>query len=132
MPRDVIVTCAITGSADTVGKHPAIPVTPEEIANSAIGAAQAGAPIVHIHVRDPATGKPSMALEHSREVVERIRGSGTGVIINLTTGPGGRYIPSPEKPSVAAPGSTLTTPEERVRHIQALRPEICTLDIATM
>jgi uncharacterized protein (DUF849 family) len=132
MPREVIVTCAVTGSADTVGKHPAIPVTPEEIANSAIGAAKAGAAIVHIHVRDPQTGKPSMALEHYREVVERIRGSGTDVIINLTTGPGGRYIPSPEKPSIGAPGTTLALPEERVRHVQELRPEICTLDLATM
>jgi uncharacterized protein (DUF849 family) len=85
MSREVIITCAITGAAETVGKHPAIPVTPEEIATSAIEAAKAGATIVHIHVRDPQTGKQSRALAHYREVVERIRGSGTDVIINLTT-----------------------------------------------
>jgi uncharacterized protein (DUF849 family) len=132
MSREVIITCAITGSADTVGKHPAIPVTPEQIATSAIEAARAGATIVHIHVRDPQTGKPSRELAHYREVVERIRGSGTDVIINLTTGPGANYFPSDENPAVGGPGTTLSRPEERVRHIQELRPEICTLDLATL
>ena len=82
--------------------------------------------------RRQATGKPSRELAHYREVVERIRDSGTDVIVNLTTGPGGRYIPSAEKPSVGGPGTTLAPPEERVRHIQELRPELCTLDLATM
>ncbi|MGP0089213.1 MAG: 3-keto-5-aminohexanoate cleavage protein [Xanthobacteraceae bacterium] len=132
MSRDIIITCAITGSADTVGKHPAIPVTPAQIATSAIEAAQAGATIVHIHVRDPQTGKPSRELAHYREVVERIRGSGTDVIINLTTGPGANYFPSEEDPAIGGPGTTLSRPEERVRHIQELRPEICTLDVATL
>jgi len=76
MGRDVIISCAITGGADTVGKHPAIPVTPEQIATSSLEAAKAGAAIVHIHVRDPATGKASRELAHYRETVERIRGSG--------------------------------------------------------
>ncbi len=132
MSREVIISCAITGAADTVGKHPAIPVTPEEIATSAIEAAKAGAAIVHIHVRDPQTGKPSRELIHYREVVERVRGSGTDVIINLTGGPGANYFPSEENPAVGGPGTTLSRPEERVRHIQELRPEICTLDVATL
>ena len=98
--RQVIVTCAITGGGDTVGKHPAIPVTPEQIAGSALEAAQSGAAIVHIHVRDPKTGKPSSKLELYREVVDRIRAVNTDVIINLTTGAGARFIPSDENPAV--------------------------------
>jgi len=132
MGRDVIVSCAITGSADTVGKHPAIPVTPEQIATSSIEAAKAGAAIVHIHVRDPATGQASREIRLYTDVVERIRASNVDVIINLTSGPGGVYFPSQENPAVGGPGTTLSRPEERVRHIQELRPEICTLDVATL
>ena len=130
--RRVIITCAITGGGDTVGKHPAIPVTPEQIANSALEAAQAGAAIVHIHVRDPKTGKPSSKLELYREVMDRIRIVNADIIINLTTGAGARYIPSEENPAVGGAGTTLMSPEARVRHVQELRPEICTLDITTM
>ena len=130
--RRVIITCAITGGGDTVGKHPAIPVTPEQIANSALEAAQAGASIVHIHVRDPKTGKPSSKLELYREVMDRIRIVNADIIINLTTGAGARYIPSDENPAVGGAGTTLMGPEARVRHVQELRPEICTLDITTM
>ena len=132
MARPVIITCAVTGGADTVGKHPAIPVTPAEIATAAIEAAKAGAAIAHIHVRDPKTGKPSMELDLYREVVERIRESETDVVINLTTGAGARYIPSDNDPAVGGPGTTMATPDNRVVHIQKLRPEICSLDIATM
>ncbi len=132
MGRDVIISCALTGAADTVGKHPAIPVTPEQIATAAIEAAKAGAAIVHIHVRDPATGKASRELAHYRETVERIRASSVDVIINLTTGPGATFFPSEDNPAVGGPGTTLSRPQERVRHIQELRPEICTLDIATL
>ncbi len=132
MSRDVIITCAITGAADTVGKHPAIPVTPEQIANSSIEAAKAGAAIVHIHVRDPSTGKASRELAHYREVMDRIRASGTDVIINLTTGPGAIYIPSEDNPAVGGPGTTLSRPEARVQHIRELQPEVCTLDVATL
>ena len=130
--RRVIITCAITGGGDTVGKHPAIPVTPDQIANSALEAAQAGAAIVHIHVRDPKTGKPSSKLELYREVMDRIRIVNADIIINLTTGAGARYIPSEENPAVGGTGTTLMSPEARVRHVQELRPEICTLDITTM
>jgi uncharacterized protein (DUF849 family) len=132
MARPVIITCAVTGGADTVGKHPAIPVTPEEIATASIEAAKAGAAIAHIHVRDPKTGQGSMEFDLYREVVERIRDSGTDVIINLTTGAGARYIPSDNDPAVGGPGTTMATPDNRVVHIQKLKPEICSLDIATM
>ena len=132
MGRPVIITCAVTGGADTVDKHPAIPVTPAEIATASIEAAKAGAAIAHIHVRDPKTGKGSMEFDLYREVVERIRDSGTDVIINLTTGAGARYVPSDNDPNVGGPGSTMATPENRVVHIQKLKPEICSLDIATM
>jgi uncharacterized protein (DUF849 family) len=130
--RQIIVTCAITGGGDTVGKHPAIPVTPEQIATSALEAAAEGAAIVHCHVRDPQTGRPSVRLELYREVVERIRAANEEVIINLTTGAGARFIPGKKNPGVGGEGTTLMTPEVRVRHVQALRPEICTLDITTM
>lgn len=130
--RSTIVTCAITGGGDTVGKHPAIPVTPEQIATSALEAAQEGAAIVHIHVRDPQTGKPSSKLEHYREVVERIRAKNGDVIVNLTTGAGARFIPGKDNPAIGGEGTTLMGPEARARHILELRPEICTLDITTM
>src|SRR5271170_3890093 len=126
MARSIIVSCAVTG-----GKHPAIPVTPAQIAQSAIEAAGAGAAIVHIHVRDPATGKPSLDGALYREVTERIRDSGTDVIINLTTRPGARYIPSDDDPAVGAAGSTVKTPDFRTQHIADLRPEICSLDVGT-
>src|ERR671917_2814896 len=118
--REVIVTCPVSGAGDTTDKHPGLPITPAQIADAAIEAAKAGAAIAHIHVRDPETGAPSMALEHYRDVVERIRASDTDLIINLTTGPGGRFIPSDDDPKVAAPGSTLVRPERRVEHVVAL------------
>ena len=132
MNREVIITCAVTGGGDTTGKSPHVPITPEQIANSALEAASAGAAIVHIHVREPDTGKPSMRLELYRETMERIRARNSDVIINLTTGAGGRYIPSNDDPARGGEGTTMRNPEARVRHIQELRPEICTLDIATM
>lgn len=132
MASKTIITCAVTGSITKPEQHPDLPITPRQIADAAIGAARAGAAIVHIHVRDPASGAPSMDLELYREVVERIRSSDTDLIINLTTGPGGRFIPSDDDPKVAAPGSNLMPPERRVEHVIALRPEICSLDLNTM
>jgi uncharacterized protein (DUF849 family) len=111
---------------------PYLPITPEQIADACLGAAEAGAAIVHIHVRDPATGKPSMELAYYREVVERIRGRNTSLVLNITTGPGGRFAPSEHDPKIAGPGTTLMVPEKRVEHISILRPEICTLDLNTM
>jgi Uncharacterized conserved protein len=132
MQRKVMIACAVTGSADTPGRNPAVPVTPAQIAASAIDAAKAGAAIVHIHVRDPQTTRPSMDPALYREVVERIRASGTDVLINLTTGPGARFIPGVDEPLKAAPGSTLSLPAERVRHVVELAPEICSLDMGSM
>ena len=132
MQDKVIITCAITGNIVKPEQHPALPVTPAQIADASLEAAEAGASVVHIHVRDPATGKPSMELDHYREVMERIRASNRELVINLTTGPGGRFIPSEDDPRVAAPGSTLMAPEKRVAHIVALKPDICTLDLNTM
>jgi len=130
--RPVILTCAITGGGDTVGKHPAIPVTPRQIATSALEAAQAGAAIVHIHVRNPETGSPSSKLEYYQEAVERIRADNADVVINLTTGAGARFIPSEDNPAAGGKGTTLMGPQDRTRHVEALKPEICTLDITTM
>ncbi len=130
-PR-VVVTCALTGSADTVAKNPAVPVTPEQIARSAIEAWRAGAAIVHIHVRDPASGKPSRDTALYRDVVERIKRSGSDVIINLTTGPGARFVPGEQDPRQPGTGTTLAPPAERVAHVIELKPEICSLDMGSM
>ncbi|MBI4623698.1 MAG: 3-keto-5-aminohexanoate cleavage protein [Verrucomicrobia bacterium] len=130
--KPTILTCAVTGSFPTREQNPALPVTPAKIAEACIGAAKAGAAICHIHVRDPETGRPSMKLEYYREVVKRLRASEVDLIINLTTGPGGRFIPSDDDPAKAAPGTVLTTPEIRTEHVVELKPEICTLDLNTM
>lgn len=132
MQRKVMISCAVTGSADTPAKNPAVPVTPQQIAASALDAAKAGAAIVHIHVRDPQTTRPSMDIAHYREVVERIRGSGSNVLVNLTTGPGARFVPGAEDPLKPAPGTTLRPPQERVRHVVELKPDICSLDMGSM
>ena len=130
--KPTILTCAVTGTFPTREQNPNLPVTPAEIADQCIGAAKAGAAVCHIHVRDPATGKPSMKLEYYREVVQRLRSSGTDMLINLTTGPGGRFVPSDDDPSKAGPGSALTTPEIRTEHIVELKPDLCSLDLNTM
>jgi uncharacterized protein (DUF849 family) len=127
-----MISCAVTGSADSVGKNPAVPVTPEQIAASAIDAAKAGAAIVHIHVRDPNTALPSMDGALYAEVVDRIRSSGTDVVVNLTTGPGGRFAPDMADPMKPGAGTTLRTPRQRVQHVLDLRPEICSLDMGSM
>jgi uncharacterized protein (DUF849 family) len=132
MSRKVVITSALTGSQDTCAKNPAIPATPEEIATSAIDAAKAGAAIVHIHVRDPETKLASMDEALYAEVVERIKDNGIDVIINLTTGPGARFLPGKDDPAVADPSTSLKSPADRVVHIQSLKPPICTLDVATL
>ena len=132
MTARTVITCAVTGNIVTRAQHPGLPVTPQEIATAAVEAAAAGAAIAHIHVRDPATGRPSMSLAHYREVVDRIRDSGVDVLINLTTGEGGRFVPSEDDPRVAGPGTTLCHPERRVEHVVALRPDMCSLDLNTM
>ena len=132
MSTKTIITCAVTGSITRPDQHPGLPITPKEIADSAINAAKAGAAVAHIHVRDPETGAPSMKLDLYREVVDRIRDNDTDLVINLTGGPGSRFIPSEDDPRLAAEGSTLMDPEKRIEHIVTLKPEICTLDFNTM
>ncbi|HXA18462.1 MAG TPA: 3-keto-5-aminohexanoate cleavage protein [Thermoanaerobaculia bacterium] len=132
-PRDkVIITCAVTGNLTTPEQTPYLPITPQQIADACLGAADAGAAIVHIHVRDPLTGRPSMLLDHYVDVVQRIRARNPELILNITTGPGGRFVPSADDPKVAAEGTTLMLPEKRVEHIAVLRPDICTIDLNTM
>jgi uncharacterized protein (DUF849 family) len=132
-PRNkIFITCAVTGNLTTPDQTPHLPITPEQIADACLGAAEAGAAVVHIHVREPDTGKPSMELGYYRDVVERIRTRNSQLILNITTGPGGRFVPSADEPRIAAPGTTLMAPEKRVEHIAVLRPEICTIDLNTM
>ncbi len=133
MNNEVFITCAITGSGDTVGKHPAIPVTPKQIAAAAIEAAKAGAAIAHCHVRDLETGQGSRDVNLYREVVERIREADTDVIINLTAGMGGDlYIGADADPTQFGAGTDLVDPLERLAHVEALLPEICTLDCGSL
>jgi uncharacterized protein (DUF849 family) len=130
--QKVIITCAITGNLTKPEQSPYLPITPQQIADSALEAAEAGAAIAHIHVRDPETGRPSMSIDLYRDVMDRIRTRNKSLVINLTTGPGGRFVPSEEDPKVAAPGTTLMLPEKRVEHVELLKPDICTLDLNTM
>ena len=132
MSQKTFLTCAVTGNITTPDQTPHLPVTPAQIADECLAAAQAGAAAVHIHVRDPKTGKPSMELELYREVFDKVRRANPELIINLTTGPGGRFIPSVDDPRVAAPGSTLVQPEKRVEHVRVLKPDVCSLDLNTM
>ena len=132
MNNEVIVTCAVTGAGDTLGKHPEVPVTPEQISNAAIAAAKAGASVAHVHVRDPETGLGSRDVNLFKEVVERIRDSETDVVINLTAGMGGDWVPSEENPSMPGPGTDMIGPEERLAHVKEIHPEICSLDCGTM
>jgi len=131
---NAFITCAVTGSGNTVGKHPAIPVTPEQIATAAIEAAKAGAAIAHIHVRDPETGMGCRDPRLFAEVVERIRDSDTDVVINTTAGMGGDMVfGSGENPLPPDPdGTDMAGPLERLAHVEQLLPEICTLDCGTM
>lgn len=132
MGRKTILTCAVTGNITTRAQHPQLPITPAEIATAAIEAGKAGAAVAHIHARDPRTERGSMDTLLFTEIVSRIREAGSDIILNLSTGEGGRFVPGETEPALAGPGTTLTTPERRVAHVEALRPEICTLDLNTM
>jgi 3-dehydrocarnitine:acetyl-CoA trimethylamine transferase len=131
---DVFITCAVTGAGDTAGRSPLVPVSPEQIAQSAIEAARAGAAIAHIHVRDPETGRGGRDPRLFRDVVERVRAADVDVVLNLTAGMGGDLVlggedaPLPHDPA----GTDMAGAEERLRHVAELRPEICTLDCGTM
>lgn len=127
------ITCAVTGAGDRASRHPGLPVTPEQIADAALEAAATGAAIVHIHVRDPETKRGSRRLDLYREVVQRIRASGTDVLINLTTGMGGDLIVGQAgAQDTPVAGSDFVGPEERLEHVVDLRPDICTLDCGSM
>lgn len=126
------ITCAITGSGASQGVHPDLPITPEQIANSAIEAAKAGAAIVHCHVREPETGVPSRRVDLYREVVDRIRASGENVIVNLTTGMGGDLLIGPNGTDTPLEGSDLVGPDERIAHLHDTLPDICTLDCGSL
>ncbi len=132
MLEKVVITCAVTGNLTTRDQHPGLPVTPEEIANAALEAAEAGAAVAHIHVRDPATGVPSMEVALYAEAVKLIRARNRELILNLTSGPGGRFQPSEDNPRIAGPRTTLMIPEKRVEHIALIKPDISTLDLNTM
>ncbi len=133
MNREVFITCAVTGSGGTQDRSPHVPRSPQQIADSALDAARAGAAIVHCHVRDPETGAPSRDLALYREVTERIRASDTDVVLNLTAGMGGDIIfGGPEAPLPTAKGTDMAGATERVAHIADCLPEICTLDCGTM
>lgn len=131
MSQEVIVTCAVTGGHNNFQKHPDYPITPAQIADSCLAARNAGASIVHIHVRDPDTGTRSGDPSLFREVTQRIRDAGSDVLINLTTSEGARFIPGDDDPKVGGPGTTLKKPLERLVHVEELRPDICTLDVGT-
>jgi uncharacterized protein (DUF849 family) len=126
-----ILTVAVTGNLTTVQQHPGLPCTPEQIATACLESAKTGAAVAHIHVRYP-DGRPSMEIEHYREVVNRIRDKNSDLIINLTTGPGGRFVPSKDDPRIAGPGTSILHPLKRVEHIVELKPDIATLDLNTM
>ena len=133
MNKDVIISCAVTGSGDTVGKHPEIPVTPKQIADAAIEAASAGAAIAHIHVRDPETGKGSRDKELYKEVVSRIKDNGIDVIINLTSGMGGDIEIGPENNLLKfGPNTDFVNALERLSHVEEILPDICSLDCGTL
>ena len=131
--REVFITCAVTGSGSTQDRSHYVPRSPKDIADSAINAARAGAAIVHCHVRDPETGKPSRNLAYYREVTDRIRDADVDVVLNLTAGMGGDIVfGGTEKPLPVAEGTDMIGAEERVSHIIECLPEICTLDCGTM
>jgi uncharacterized protein (DUF849 family) len=130
-----VICCAVTGAQTTRNQTPYLPVTPEEIATSSLEAAEAGAAVVHLHVRDPDSALPSMSIEFYRDAVDRIRKHNSKVLINLTTGPGAVFIPSKEHLQQLCQGNVkafMADAELRVRHIQLLKPDLCSLDFNTM
>lgn len=126
----LVITCAVTGGMGDLNT-PHVPISPKQIAESAVEAGKAGAAVVHIHVRDPETGAPAMNFEYYQEVYQRIRDN-SDIIINLTTGAGGRFVPDGKEPMGMAEGTTMATAEKRVEHVLKLKPEICSLDVGTM
>lgn len=114
MSRKVIITCAVTGAIHTPSMSPALPVTPEEIADAAIGAAEAGAAIVHLHARNPTTGQPDQTPEAFAPFLKVIK-QRSNCVINLTTG-----------------GAPTMTVQERVRPAATFKPEVASLNMGSM
>jgi uncharacterized protein (DUF849 family) len=130
---EVFITCAVTGSADSVRKNPNVPVTPAQIAESALEAHAAGAAIVHLHVRDPQSGASSRDPALFRELVDRIRSRNRSVILNLTGGMGGDLLIGPEHdPLALRAGTDFVGPQERIAHVLELLPEIGSLDCGSL
>jgi uncharacterized protein (DUF849 family) len=127
-----VVTAAITGAGTRPEDTPHLPITPEQIATASLECAEAGAAIVHIHVRDPETGKPAIALELYQDTVDRIKKYNKDVVINLTTGPGAYWIPSKDNLSTGGTGSVMLGAGTRVKHIESIKPDICSIDFNTM
>ncbi len=132
MTQKVLLTAAVTGAGDTTGKNQYVPITPKEIADSAIESAKAGATVAHVHARDPKTGGISHNLDHYKEIIERIRESETDVIINITSGGGGDFIPDLSNPATGGEGTDMQTPKERHEPVGSLLPEMCTLDCGSV
>lgn len=132
MSRKIMLTCALTGAGDTTGRSEYVPVTPQEIAADAIAAAQAGASVVHVHVRDVATGQGSRDVELYRQVAEIIAASDVDPVINMTAGMGGDLVLNPANPTEHLPGTDLVNGLERLAHVEELRPEVCTIDCGSL
>ena len=131
MSRKVILTCAVTGNSEYNKSHPNFPITPQQIADAALEAEEAGASSVHLHVRDPETGKGSRDPELFLEMATRVRENGVKSIINITCGHGGRFYPDPEDESKGGPDTDIASAEERVKNIELTLPEVCSLDVTT-
>jgi uncharacterized protein (DUF849 family) len=131
-PEKTIMTCAITGAITDPDSTPYLPITPEEIADSALGAAEAGASVVHLHVRNVETRRQSMRIDYYAEVVERIRKHNPDLLINLTTGPGANFVPGKKILHIGEKESAFYSAEKRVEHVELLKPDICSLDFNVM
>jgi len=129
--RKVILTCAVTGGNRFNRKHPNFPITPEQIANAAFEAQEAGASAIHLHVRNTETGEGSRDPALFRELTSRVRSGGLKAILNLTCGGGADYIPSEENDGIPAAETDVGSVENRTLHIVENRPEVCSLDVTT-
>lgn len=133
MNQEVFITCAVTGSGGTQDRSPHVPRSPKAIAEDCVRAARAGAAIVHCHVRDPETGKPSRDPRLFREVTDRVRDAEVDVVLNLTAGMGGDMVfGPPSNPLDLQPATDMASADERLAHIAECRPELATLDCGTM
>lgn len=131
MTHKVILTCAVTGENQYNRAHPYFPVTPQQIADEALEAERAGASCVHLHVRDPETGKGSRDPDLFYDMATRVKENGVKAVINITCGGGATFCPDPDDESRAGPGSDIASADERVKHIEMCRPEVCSLDVTT-